>query len=137
MKKDDARNQNLEAAFCEPETLTVGTLCLRPFSLGTLNLCRQLGLTMFLDDSAELTDADKQRQIAAFAWAQSAPLREVISAVRKGTWQEAVDEFEFGLAVSDLPALLAEIQRIGELAGAASVEVAPKPGSSDDGAPGN
>ena len=81
------RNKQLEAAFAEPwgDKTKVGSLRLRPFSLGTLNVCRQLGLTLFLDGEADLDDAEKQRQIVAFAWAQSAPLPEVLGALREGT----------------------------------------------------
>lgn len=80
----DTRTRKLEAAFADPaETeTTIGGLRLRPFSLGTLNVCRQLDLTLFLDGEAELGDEEKQRQIVAFAWVQSAPLTEVLAALR-------------------------------------------------------
>jgi hypothetical protein len=134
----DKRTEQLEAAFADTECIAVGSLKLRPFSLGTLNLCRRLKLSLFLDGDAEITDDEKQRQIVTFAWFQSQRLGDVLAAIRKGTHEDAVAEFEFGLAVSDLPALLAEIQRIGEMAGAASVEVESKPGSTgEEGAPKN
>jgi hypothetical protein len=131
---NDDRTGKLEAAFAEaPEGDTkVGSLRMRPFSLGTLNVCRQLGLTLFLDGEADLDDAEKQRQIVAFAWAQAAPLSEVLSALRTNTANEKIAEFEFGMDVGDLPALIAEIRRVSELAAAAAVEVAPKPGASGD-----
>ena len=131
---DDDRTGKLETAFADPSEgdTKVGSLSLRPFSLGTLNVCRQLGLTLFLDGEADLDDAEKQRQIVAFAWAQSAPLSEVLSALRTNTAGENIAEFEFGMDVGDLPALIAEIRRVSELAAAAAVEVAPKPGASGD-----
>ena len=136
----DTRTRKLEAAFADPaqgETV-IGGLHLRSFSLGTLNVCRQLDLTLFLDDEAELTDEEKQRQIVAFAWVQSAPLSEVLSALRTGNAIERIAEFEFQLDVAALPELITEIQRISELAAAAAVEVAPKPGrSGEDDAPPN
>ena len=93
----------LEAAFADPaETETmIGGLRLRPFSLGTLNVCRQLELTLFLDGEVELGDEEKQRQIVAFAWGQSAPLHEVLAALRTKTSDEKIEEFEFGLAVGE------------------------------------
>jgi hypothetical protein len=136
----DTRTRKLEAAFADPtETETmIGGLRLRPFSLGTLNVCRQLDLTLFLDGEAELGDEEKQRQIVAFAWVQSAPLTEVLAALRTGTGNERIAEFEFQLDVAALPELITEIQRISELAAAAAVEVAPKPGHSrEDDAPPN
>ena len=77
------RLPQLEAAFAEdPAPAMVGGNRLRPFSLGTLNLCRQLKLTLFTDAQADeqLTEEERQRQIAAFAWMQSAPLKEVLAA---------------------------------------------------------
>lgn len=130
----DTRTRKLEAAFADPaETATmIAGLHLRPFSLGTLNVCRQLELTLFLDGEAELGDEEKQRQIVAFAWVQSAPLTEVLAALRNGTAHEKIAEFEFQLDVAALPELITEIQRISELAAAAAVEVAPKPGRSGE-----
>jgi hypothetical protein len=52
----------------------------------------------------------------------------VLLAVRSGCYEDEVSEFEFGLAVSDLPDLMVEIQRLAEMAAAASVEVESKPG---------
>lgn len=62
-----------------------GSLKLRPFSAGTLTLCRKLGLTMILgsaDDKAALSDEEKQRQITAFLFIQSAPIETVKKAVK-------------------------------------------------------
>ncbi len=130
----DTRTRKLEAAFADPaqgETV-IGGLRLRSFSLGTLNVCRQLDLTLFLDGEADLNDEEKQRQIVAFAWAQSAPLSEVLGALRTGTANEKIAEFEFRMDVAALPELITEIQRISSLAAAAAVEVTPKPGRSGE-----
>ena len=125
--KTDIRSQQLEAAFAEGAS-TVAGLQLRPFSLGTLNLCRQLKLSLFLDEDAELSDEEKQRQLVAFAWAQSAPLKDVLAAIRTGTTDDHITEFEFTLSIDLLPGLLGEIDRISRLAAAAAVDVVPKPG---------
>src|SRR5210317_1477972 len=94
---DDTRTQKLEAAFADSneDDTVIGSLHLRPFSLGTLNVCRQLDLTLFLDGEVELEDEEKQRQIVAFAWAQSAPLSEVLEALRTKTAPQKIAEFEF------------------------------------------
>lgn len=138
MSKTD-RNKQLEAAFAEPwgDKTQAGSLRLRPFSLGTLNVCRQLGLTLFLDGDTDLDDDEKQRQIVAFAWAQSAPLPEVLGALREGTAADRIAEFEFRMDVGDLPALIREIRRVSELAAAAAVEVMPKSDTSGEDAPPN
>ena len=134
--KTDPRTQQLEAAFAEGPA-RIGELRLRPLSFGTINLCRQLSLTLFLDEQADLPDEEKQRQLIAFAWIQSAPLSEVLEAVRNGRMQERVDEFAFSLSIDMLPALMAEVSRISRLAAAAAVEVMPKPGDREEGAPPN
>lgn len=132
---NDPRTPQLEAAYAEDTSMSlVGGNRLRPFSLGTLNLCRQLKLTLFTDAQADekLSEEERQRQIAAFAWMQSEPLKEVLRAVRAGTWEDAVTEFEFNLSVDTIPTLVAEIGRIATLAAAAAVEVVPKPGGGED-----
>ena len=119
---NDLRTQQLEAAYAEDTTISfVGSNRLRPFSLGTLNLCRQLKLSLFTEPEAEneLADEERQHQLAVFAWMQSAPLKEVLAAVRAGTWKDAVAEFEFSLSVDTMPTLVAEIGRIASLAAAA------------------
>ena len=132
---NDPRLLQLDAAYAEDiAPATVGSLRLRPFSLGTLNLCRQLQLTLFTEPKSEntLSEEERQWQLTVFAWLQSAPLRHVMSAVRSGSWKEEVAEFEFSLSVDTLPTLIAEISRIATLAAAAAVEVVPKPGATDD-----
>jgi hypothetical protein len=130
MKKDQ-RSTQLEAAFAEGPT-TIGNLTLRPFSLGTLNLCRQLNLTLFLNGETELNDQEKQRQLVAFAWIQAAPMVEVLKAIRSGNAADKVAEFEFSLGIDTIPMLLKEVSRVSQLASAAAVEVVPKPGSKAD-----
>ena len=134
---NDDRNEKLERATLDGG-VTVKGLNLRPFSLGTLSLCRQLKLTQFtgtLDGSKlELTPEESQRQLAIFAWMQSEPLKCVLEHVRNNTYEHAVQEFEFTMEMGLLPALTAEIERISALAGAASVEVVEKPGSESDSA---
>ncbi len=129
--KKDTRSTQLEAAFAEGST-TIGNLTLRPFSLGTLNLCRQLNLTLFLNGETDLNDQEKQRQLVAFAWIQAAPMPEVLKAIRTGNAADKVAEFEFSLGIDTIPMLLKEVSRVSQLASAAAVEVVPKPGSKAD-----
>jgi hypothetical protein len=135
--KTDPRTPQLEAAFAEGPA-HIGDLRLRSLSFGTINLCRQMNLSLFLDEQVELSDEEKQRQLIAFAWIQSAPLPEVLEAVRTRKVQERLDEFAFLLSIDMLPALMVEVSRISKLAAAAAIEVMPKPGDRDEeGAPPN
>src|SRR4051812_27808223 len=78
----DNLSRALESTFTQP--LQVGNLTLRPFSLGTLSLCRTLNLDMITGDRAaeELDDNEKQMQIVAFLFIQSQPLDQVLKASR-------------------------------------------------------
>ena len=70
--------------FLEP-TPHAGALSLRPFSAGTLTLCRKLRLSLILgsaEDKAALTDEEKQRQITTFLFIQAAPIETVKRAAK-------------------------------------------------------
>lgn len=131
-----SRAKENEASFSEGEQ-RIGKLTLRPFTIGTLSICRQLNLSMFLGDKVAETDMDFQRQIMAFAWAQSAPLGEVLRCIRTGKWLEAVEEFEFTVEPGQIHELVQEINRISQSVKAAAVEVEEKPSTGTENAPPN
>jgi hypothetical protein len=131
-----SRPKENEAAFSEGEQ-QIGKLRLRPFTIGTLSICRQLKLTMFIGSEEGTPELDQQRQIMAFAWAQSAPLGEVLRCIRTGKWVEAVEEFEFEIEPSQVNEIVAEINRISQSVKAAAVEVEEKPGHGTENAPPN
>ena len=88
------------------------------------------------DPPLELDDAEEQRQIMTFAWMQSADEDEIADAIRDGTVDRCVLKFSLGITFDMLPALMDEINRIGEMVAASSVRVESKYPSSDDDAPG-
>lgn len=131
--------QLLEDAFTEPEK-TIAGLKLRPFSIGSLNICRRLNLTLFTqaEGAAELSEEEKQRQIVAFLFIQSEPLPDVLKAIRSENFDdEYLLPFSCRLPISAIPEAVKEIQRIIDAAGAAAVEVEPKPGEKTSDAPPN
>lgn len=130
-----SRTKENEASFSEGSK-EFGKITLRPFTVGTLSLCRQLKLSMFTGES-DGSGLDQQRQIMAFAWAQSAPLAQVLQAVRSGKWVEAVEEFEFGIIPAQITELVEEINRISTAIKAAAVDVEEKPNTGDEDAPPN
>lgn len=117
----------------------VAGLKLRPFSLGTLNLCRRLGLTLFTGQQDDgVSDDEKQRQIVAFLFLQSRPMDEVLRAVRSPDFDDDyLLPFSLTLPLSTIPDAVSEIQRIMDAAGAAVVEIERKPGAQTDDAPPN
>lgn len=131
-----SRAKENEASFSEGEQ-QIGKLTLRPFTIGTLSICRQLNLSMFIGNTGTESELDQQRQIMAFAWAQSAPLGEVLRCIRTGKWMEAVEEFEFTIEPSQVNEIVAEINRISQSVKAAAVEVEEKPSTGTESAPPN
>src|SRR5207248_1500751 len=87
MKPDPAAPDRTEKqldVFVEPAP-QAGSLKLRPFSAGTLTLCRKLKLTMILgsaEDKAALSDEEKQRQLTTFLFVQCAPVETVKKAAK-------------------------------------------------------
>lgn len=130
------RSQQNEASFSEGEQ-KIGKVILRPFTVGTLSICRQLNLSIFIGDENGISEFDQQRQIMIFAWAQSAPLAEVLRAVRTNKWLEAVEEFEFTIEPNEMNQIVAEINRISQSVKAAAIEVEEKPSSNAESAPPN
>lgn len=116
-----------------------GPLKLRPFSAGTLTLCRKLGLTMILgsaDDKAALSDEEKQRQITAFLFIQSAPIETVKKAAKLAREDRTAFEdqylldFELNLPVGAMAQAVEQLAAGIEQVGAAQFETVPREESS-------
>lgn len=93
MTSDERTEKQLDV-FIEPAP-QAGTLRLRPFSAGTLTLCRKLKLTMILgsaEDKAALSDEEKQRQLTTFLFIQVAPIETVKKAAKLA--RESIAAFE-------------------------------------------
>lgn len=106
MPLSDRTQANLDA-FIEPQA-SVGKIALRPFSAGTLTLCRALGLTMITGATQEALEAlspdEKQRQLTTFLFIQSQPLELVKRAVKLAREDRVAFEDEFLLPFElDLP----------------------------------
>lgn len=116
---------------------------LRPFTFGTLQLCRKLGLDIFTGEreASETEDGDFDDdsliQIQTFIWMQSQPLKQVLKAVKNGSWEDEVLEFAFGLELADMNDIMSSINEIGDVATTA-VDVVEKPekeGAQSEGTP--
>jgi len=114
----------------------VGGLHFRPFTVGSKNACKQMGLSFFLTGE-QLSEEEMERQMIAFSWLHSAePLEEVLAAIRNGTADIEAQKFGFQMPIGASPELVKEINRISKAAAENSVEVMQKPGTKDD-SPGN
>jgi hypothetical protein len=131
MNASDRTEKQLDV-FIEPAP-QAGPLKLRPFSAGTLTLCRKLGLTMILgsaEDKAALTDEEKQRQITAFLFIQCAPIETVKKAAKLAREDMAAFEdqylldFELNLPVGAMAQAVEHLAAGIEQVGAAQFETA-------------
>ncbi len=140
MNADSATPDRTEAnldAFIEPEP-SAGGITLRPFSAGTLTLCRSLGLTMITGsgkDQIEAMSADeKQRQITTFLFIQSQPLDVVKKAVKLAREDRAAFEeqyllpFELEMPVTAMFETMGQLEKSLVSIEAAQVEVLQRPG---------
>ncbi len=118
----------------------IGSLKLRPYTMGSMQLAYLLKLTMFTrgkdDPPLDLDDLEEQRQIMAFAWMQSADEDDIADAIRDDTVDRCVLKFSLNVTFDMLPGLMAEINRINAMLAATSVRVESKYPSSGDDAPG-
>ena len=135
MTTDERTEQNLES-FIAPEP-EAGALKLRPFSAGTLTLCRTLGLTMITgaapEELAAIGADEKQRQLTTFLFIQSQPLDVVKKAVQLARRDREVFEneyllpFELELPVTAMFAAMRQIEESLVAIEAAQIEVLPRP----------
>jgi hypothetical protein len=118
-------------------------LTLRPITIGTMEVCRMVGLTMFTGEAGEeQPPAEQIRQTAGYLWIQSQPLADVLASVLEGltpaAWFEKnVLPFMFEIEPKNLEAAAALIMAGIERVGGASVGVQTKPGANGDDEPPN
>ena len=139
-QENESRDEALTDGFIGEGTVKIGGHALRPFTFGSFTLCRKLKLSLFTKEGAAdgMDEAETMRQLAAFFWIQSQPVKTVLDAVRDGSAPEKIDAFEFDIPIHDLPAIMRRISELTRLASAAAVEIAEKPSSSEgDQPPGN
>ena len=116
----DERTQTNIDTFITPAP-EAGGITLRPFSAGTLTICRVLGLTMVVGGDKEAVEAlsadDKQRQLTTFLFIQSQPLDVVKKSVKLARENRQAFEDEYLLAFElELPvtAMFTAMQQLEE-----------------------
>lgn len=138
MTTDERTQTNLDT-FIAPAAESSG-ITLRPFSAGTLTICRALGLSMVVGGDKEQVEAlsadDKQRQLTTFLFIQSQPLDVVKKAVRlaREDRQAFEDEyllpFELELPVIAMFTAMQQLEQNLTAIEAAQIEVITRPSSS-------
>ena len=137
MNTDERTQTNIDTFIIPaPEA---GGITLRPFSAGTLTICRALGLTMVVGGEKEQVEAlsadDKQRQLTTFLFIQSQPLDVVKKAVklarenRQAFEDEYLLPFELELPVTAMFTAMQQLENNLTAIEAAQIEVISRPGS--------
>ena len=132
----DERTQTNIDTFIAPAT-EAGGITLRPFSAGTLTICRALGLTMVVGgDKAQveaLSADEKQRQLTTFLFIQAQPVDVVKKAVKlaRENHQAFEDEyllpFELDLPVSAMFSAMQQLEENLTAIEAAQIEAITRP----------
>ena len=135
MTTDERTETNIET-FIAPAT-EAGGITLRPFSAGTLTLCRALGLTMVVggdkEQVAALSADDKQRQLTTFLFIQSQPLDVVKKAAklarenRQAFEDEYLLPFELDLPVTAMFTAMQQLEQNLTAIEAAQIEAVTRP----------
>ena len=102
---------------------------LRPFSVGSMDLCRQVGLSM-VEGIADVPPAEINRQLAAFLFIHAKPLEEVLAACAKTPEVFARDHlfaFTFEVPIDELFKVADFLERQLAHVRAATVDIAEKP----------
>ena len=143
MNTDERTQTNLDT-FIAPAP-EAGGITLRPFSAGTLTICRALGLTMVMGGDKEqietLSHEDKQRQLTTFLFIQSQPLDVVKKAVklarenRQAFEDEYLLPFEMELPVTAMFTAMAQLENNLTAIEAAQIEVLSRPGGKKEATP--
>ena len=135
MNTDERAQTNIDT-FITPAA-EAGGIMLRPFSAGTLTLCRALGLTMVVGGTKEEIEAlsadDKQRQLTTFLFIQSQPLDVVKKAVklaredRQAFEDEYLLPFELELPVTAMFTAMTQLENNLTAIEAAQIEAVTRP----------
>ena len=123
-----------EEAFLEPQLKHIGDFKLRPFTLGSVTLCKKLGLSQFTGEKSEepLDQVEQLRQVAGFLFIHCEPVEKVLRAVRdKQTLEDELLRYQLQIPLAIVPQVMEEIQRVGDMTAAASVEIVDKPSDSN------
>lgn len=124
------RSQILRRAFLAPESFVAGELRLRPFSLWSLDVARELGLEYFLETGRRFSAAEKRRQVSALAWShlEEIPEEEIDRAILDGSWSDRVGELRRRPELtSHFPAFVEYLETTAREVAAATVKVIEKP----------
>ena len=133
----NTRDLNLATGMIEPAERTVGGITLRPFSYGSMQLAYMLNLSLFTEEEgADPDDAEMQRQVVTFAWMQSAPIDEVVDAILSKSVEGRVLRYSLNITFDQIPHLIGEIRRIGEMVAASNVRAESRYGNDTETPPG-
>lgn len=119
------------------EGIEIDGLQLRPYTIRARINSLKLGLTLFTDPQAVLSQAEIEEQTIALAWERSQPRDVVRKAIDNGTAAELIYDWSDKIGPEKYGKIVTELNRISALIRESSVDVIPRPGAEDKDAPGN
>lgn len=124
-------------AMLEPETKSVAGYNLRAYAFGSNTIARKIGLTMFVDEDAVITEDEAMTQLMGFFWMQSTEIDDVLDAVDDGTFQRKIDRFAMTVPIHHIDEMMKEVERVSKLAASAAVKIEAQDSNIDTEAPKN
>jgi len=126
----DPRNDD----FLRPAS-TINGIPLRPLSSGSYALLHRIGNPFVVPGNTQ----DHLSAALEYAYLHAAPLEAVLRAVYDSpeAFREAVFRFSQSIPLSQIPAIIREVELSLNAAASQSVEVLPRPGSEDKDSPPN
>lgn len=119
------------------EGIEIDGLQLRPYTIRARINSLKLGLTLFTDPEAVLSQGEIEEQTIALAWERSQPRDVVRKAIDSGTAAELIYDWSDKIGPEKYGKIVTELNRISALIRESSVDVIPRPGAEDKDAPGN
>ena len=115
-------------------------ITLRPLTIGTMEVCRDRGLSLFSGET--VTQQEQIKQTAAYLWIQSEPLDDVLASIREGLspedwFKKYILPFMFRISPKALESASVLIMDNVERVGLSVVEVEAKPGQDEETDPPN
>lgn len=119
------------------EGIEIDGIVLRPYTIRARINSLKLGLTLFTDPDAALSQGQIEEQTIALAWERSQPRDVVRKAIDNGTAAELIYDWSDKIGPEKYGKIVTELNRISALIRENSVDVVPRSGTEDKDAPGN
>lgn len=117
-----------ELLFDGPDS--IDGLPLRPYTVGSFNMCAALGLSIFTGekDADKLKKEDQIWQMAAYLWIHTGDIDDRLEAVETGKATRQIKRLMFDMPMDSIEQIMAKIVSSNEKVASAQFDVQDKPG---------